>query len=390
MFLLAALFARASRVAPISDGLALGIVLVGMVALGTRLFPHFFPATEAQLLVPGTRDRLSEPVGYWNGLGVLLALSIPLLLRAAVAGADPLRRGLAMAPFPALGGAIFLTSSRGATLAAFVGASAFICLARAWLRATGAVVFAAIGSGLACLILVARPGLVDGTSSGSDARTALLIAMLSLLLGACYGVIGGWRPRVPRVRRRTVALPTAAVALALIVGGIAIAHPLRRFDNFKQPPKPVAGHEPGFVTAHLLSGAGNGRWQFWTAALHEWESRPIVGRGAGSYEAWWAQHASFSYFVRDAHSLYLEVLGELGVVGIVLLLATFVSVLAGLRRSRTRDEPAATTAAFGAVFLAYVMTPGGWGYGRPSSSAARTSRRRPCRIRRCRQKAGMR
>jgi hypothetical protein len=358
VFLLAILCARDSRAAPISDGLALGIVAVGVVALGSRLFPHLFPATEVQRLLPGTRNRLSEPVGYWNGLGVLLALGVPLLLRAAVAARDPVRRGLAMAPFPALGGAIFLTSSRGATLAALVGAAAFVHLARARLRATGALLFAALGSGLACAILTARPRLVDGTSSGSDARTALLIAVLSLLLGACYGVIGGWRPRVPRVRRRSVALPTAAVALALIVGGIAIAHPLRRFDSFKQPPKPVVGHEPGFVTAHLLSGAGNGRWQFWTAALHEWESRPIVGRGAGSYEAWWAQHASFSYFVRDAHSLYLETLGELGVVGFVLLLATFASALATLRRSQTRDEPAGTSAALGAAFLAYAVAAG--------------------------------
>ena len=35
-------------------------------------------------------------------------------------------------------------------------------------------------------------------------------------------------------------------------------------------------------------------------------------RGAGSYESWWAQHGSISYFIRDAHSVWLETLGELG------------------------------------------------------------------------------
>jgi len=39
----------------------------------------------------------------------------------------------------------------------------------------------------------------------------------------------------------------------------------------------------------------------------------------GSYEAWWAEHAPFGYFIRNAHSLYLEVLGELGAVGFLLL-----------------------------------------------------------------------
>src|SRR5207247_1907828 len=41
------------------------------------------------------------------------------------------------------------------------------------------------------------------------------------------------------------------------------------------------------------------------------------------YQAWWAEHASFSYFVRNAHSLYVEVLGELGVVGLGLLAGAF-------------------------------------------------------------------
>ena len=51
--------------------------------------------------------------------------------------------------------------------------------------------------------------------------------------------------------------------------------------------------------------------------ISEFRSSPLHGRGAGSFESWWAAHGALPTFVRNAHSLYLEVLGELGLVGLV-------------------------------------------------------------------------
>jgi hypothetical protein len=109
-----------------------------------------------------------------------------------------------------------------------------------------------------------------------------------------------------------------------------------------------------------LSGNGSGRWQFWTAAAQEWKSAPAVGRGAGSYEAWWAQHASFSYFVRNAHSLYLEVLGELGLVGFLLLGGGFVygGAVGIARVCRAGPDERQTTAALTAVLSAFLLGAG--------------------------------
>ena len=61
---------------------------------------------------------------------------------------------------------------------------------------------------------------------------------------------------------------------------------------------------------------------------------PLVGKGSGSFETWWAQHRGANGgFVRDAHSLDLEVLGELGIVGFALLIGFFAWVLiVGLTR----------------------------------------------------------
>ncbi len=110
----------------------------------------------------------------------------------------------------------------------------------------------------------------------------------------------------------------AAGFVALVLSApSSTSHPVARVETFCRMPgtEAATGEENDFVRAHLLSGSGSGRCQFWEAALDEWETKPVQGRGAGSYEAWWAQNGSFSYFVRDAHSLYVETLGELGVVG---------------------------------------------------------------------------
>ena len=121
-------------------------------------------------------------------------------------------------------------------------------------------------------------------------------------------------------------------------------------------PGPTSRRDGGFVKAHLLSGGGSGRWQFWSAALDQWDAHRVLGDGAGTYESWWAQHASFSYFVRDAHSLYLEALGELGILGFLLIVAVVViaGVAVGVRRSwRAPGDAGVTTAALTAVFAAY-------------------------------------
>jgi len=103
-----------------------------------------------------------------------------------------------------------------------------------------------------------------------------------------------------------------------------------------------------------------GRWQFWQAALDEFRSAPLHGGGAGSYEAWWDRHGSFSYVVRDAHSLVFETLGELGIVGFVLLVGSLAAAVAvGARRLlRTRDAERTLIAALLGAATAYLIGAG--------------------------------
>jgi O-antigen ligase len=49
------------------------------------------------------------------------------------------------------------------------------------------------------------------------------------------------------------------------------------------------------------------------AAVGEAKATPLTGTGAGTFEFWWAQFGTLSGGLgRDAHSLYLQALGELG------------------------------------------------------------------------------
>src|SRR5207302_632448 len=139
----------------------------------------------------------------------------------------------------------------------------------------------------------------------------------------------------------------AATCAVASLGAIVAVNPVRQFDTFKQPPRVLGPSEKAFVQTHLFSSNGSGRWQFWVSAIDEFESRPWVGRGAGSYETWWAQHGSLAeVFVRDAHSFYLEQLAELGVVGGLLGVAVLGGgVLVGVRRVRRLQDGARVNAA---------------------------------------------
>jgi hypothetical protein len=141
------------------------------------------------------------------------------------------------------------------------------------------------------------------------------------------------------------------------VGAVIAANPGKRIDDFKAPPPAQTLHGAIPVDTHLSSGSGSGRWQFWSAALDEFSSHPLRGGGAASFEPWWAQHGKLDWFVRNAHSLWLESLAELGLIGFLLVAAPFALGLgAGLSRLRRAAGPDRTTvAALVAVLTGFVL-----------------------------------
>jgi hypothetical protein len=343
------------------DGIALAIVAVAVIALASRFFPDLFSTRRLPEFLPSARNRLSFPVGYWNGLAILAGMAVPILLRLAVAARLAVIRGAAVAPLPAFAAVSLLASSRGGAATGVAGGLAFLALtARRW--ATLAV-FVIVGSGVAAVlaVLLAREELVNGPLDAPEVpaqgrSAAVLVALVCLACAVVYGAASALAPRGLRIPR-TVGWATAGVLAALVLAGAAAADPVERFEAFREPPSELRIAEEDFVKAHFLSGNGSGRWQFWETALDQFAAHPVGGGGAGSYEAWWAEHGSIVMFVRDAHSLYLETLAELGIPGLLLVvglvavgLAT--GVLRLWRAPANRELLAAATAAFAAYVVA--------------------------------------
>lgn len=308
-------------------GVALGIAAVGILALVSRLQPEWFGEPEAAGVIPATAERLEYPLGYWNGLAELAAMGVPLLLVVATAARATLVRALAVAVLPALALTIYFTYSRGGALAAGLGVLAVLALHPRRLALLPSLTLAAAGSA----ILVAAASQRDALGDALETPTALAQGneILAMTITVCAGVALvqaaitlaqrsgiGPRPAISRDAARAGAAGLAVVALGVAVVTGAPGELADGWDEFTAQPGAVdTGGE------RFSSAAGHGRYQFWEAAVDAGASSPFTGIGPGTYEFWWAREGSLPTFVRDAHSLYLETFAELGILGLLLILA---------------------------------------------------------------------
>jgi tetratricopeptide (TPR) repeat protein len=139
------------------------------------------------------------------------------------------------------------------------------------------------------------------------------------------------------------ALACAALA-ALVVGLVAVGGPSEGLSRLRGSfdAAPVATAD---LNQRLFSLSGNGRAEQLRVAWDAAKRHPVIGNGSGTYEYIWYEHRPDLGVVRDAHSLYLETLAELGVVGLgVLGTALFVLLVGGVRARRTRFAASGTAA----------------------------------------------
>jgi O-antigen ligase len=315
--------------------------------------PTWIPAEDYLAFLPGAANRLAYPLGYWNGLGDLLAIGLPLVVWMAAEGRLTATRAIATAAVPAMSLALFLTLSRGGVRAAVIAILALIALHP---RRVRLIVPLLLGAGGSALVIAAatqrtafRDGLTDSVASTQGAE------MLAMTLVVCGGIAliavafaiadkHGIGPRLPRPSRLTTGVIAGALALVVVLAALAVGAPGEisdRWQQFKEP-NTTGGVE------RLSSYTGSNRYQYWQSALDANATDPWKGIGPGTYEFWWArdgdQHAIPGLFVRDAHSLFLETLAELGIIGLLLIGGFVVFVLATgtVRAFRlNRSEPAA-------------------------------------------------
>lgn len=337
-----------------------GIACVAIVALLSRLHPAWFPeATQTVRFLADSRERLAYPLNYWNALAALIAIGAPLLLYVATCARATALRAMAAAALPALALALYFTLSRGGIAAAALAIVVFLAFSPD--RLAKLLTLFAAAAGAAILISIAassdalRHGALSGTAESQGNRLLAIGALVCLAVGlAQWGIsiaLGrrsrpGWMRFSARQSAATASVATIAVLLAVL----AVGAPGRAADawhEFKQGDVPQGGQR-------LTSVGGEGRYEFWKSALDENATKPLTGTGSGTFEFWWNRHGSGSS-VRDTHSLYMQTLGELGIVGALLLGAFVLTALLGggrivARSSRERRAQAAAALAGGVAF----------------------------------------
>jgi O-antigen ligase len=338
-------------------GVALALSGVAAVALVSRCFPSTFGLQPGATLLAPLKNRLSFPLGYWNGLGIAVALAYPLLFSIMVSRRSRVASALAALPLPVLAAVMYLTSSRGAFVAAAVAVGAFVLLTpRRWPVLVALVVAGGAGA-VAVAVLVRKTALVNGevdTAAGvhQGHHAALWIGIACVVTALVWAVLVEAGRKLPSPPRRAGQATAVAIVL-LVVVAIVLAHPIAKFDDFKSNAA-IANTHGTDTTNHLLNSSGSGRWQFWGAAVSEFRAHPLNGGGAGSWGAWWLQHGTLpGFFTQYAHSLYLEALGELGIVGLLLLVGAILTAVVGAVRSALVLESGeiAAAAACGIAFF---------------------------------------
>ena len=313
-----------------------GIVFVAAIALLSRLHPAWFPAGDqtAQFLA-SNRERLSYPLHYWNGLAALIAIGLPLVLQVATRARSTAWRAAAAAALPALALTAFFTLSRGGIAAALLALAVFVALTPDRLSLLPTLALSGLGSVVLILAAHSRDALQHGllnqtAESQGDAMVAIVLLVCAavgvLQAGLALAASGRERPAWTRVPRRNALIALGAGILVVLVVAGAAGAPGRASDawsEFKEKGSPGTG------TDRLGSAAGQNRYQLWSAAVKENASEPLTGTGSGTFEYWWARHADVEEIVRDTHSFYLQTLGELGIVGLLLLLGLIGVVLGG-------------------------------------------------------------
>jgi hypothetical protein len=352
------------------NGLACAIGLVTVLAVVSRLHPQAFPPNvHLQILSNLSARRLSYPLNYWNALAAFMAIGAPLLLAIAVGGRTLVGQAIAAATLPISVLGIYLTISRGGVIELGTGLAAYFLFAPRRLEAAATASMSGLGGSVLVWAVSSRPALSNGvaTSQAIHQGNRMVVLMLIICLGVglvqvAFGLASRHfeQPRQVQLSRRTstrYALVTAAVAMLIAV---ALGVPGRlehTWHDFKQPMGVVLPHSENNVLDRLSAANGDSRYQFWTSAVHAADTAPMIGIGPGTFQYWWAAHATAPGFIRNAHSLYFETFAETGIIGISLLggLLVFLVLTAGRRARREPPEIRLWVAAAGAGLVAFIV-----------------------------------
>ena len=336
---------RGSRTA-LAAGFGLGALVLCAAGLATRTLPAVFPIRPEI-----ANDRLAFPLTYWNALGLLAALGILLFVGLSASERLPRAvRALSAGAAPTFGATVVLTFSRGGIAATLIGLCVLcvVCRSRALLFT---LVAAGPTTGLAASAAYSATALAtlnptDGAAISQGHHVVLVVALASVASVVLRALLAHWDARPDRRRRDARARKGFATLTVLVValagGGAAVAFDLphalsHQYDLFvgNQQLKPG---QP--LRERLTNPANAARLSAWRVAVAAWKSQPFHGTGAGTYQNEWNRRRDYLLDLVNAHSLYLEVSSDLGLVGLVLLAVCLATLASGVAKRVTGSDQA--------------------------------------------------
>ena len=361
------------------------IVVIAGAGLLSRLQPDIVASSSEPFFA--SLYRLDHPLQYWNAFGTLTAMGAVLAMGlAADARADAALRAAAAGATVLVIVAMYLSLSRGAWLALVVGVVVLLAASPErgslllTLSVTGAVAALAILRVHGYPALVEDPTAGSGAASQGDAYTWQLIGLVLLAAGAHAALARAGAALLAKqglqpIRRFALIAGGVLLVSAAILGYVARGDDAeggvnaaiddtsrwldRQWQDFLDPTT-----MPGVGAARLTTAKGS-RSEAYRIAIDGFEAQPLIGEGAGSYEVRHARERTIDEKVRDAHSLPLQTLSELGAVGMLLLAVFFAAVAAAARRTLAgkgamRPVEAAAVLAACVVWLAHACVDWDW------------------------------
>ena len=325
------------------------------------------------------RGTLQFPLGYRNANAAFFLIAmLPAVMLAASRVLDWRLRGLALASATLCLELAILSQSRGSVVAGAVALVVLLIASRDRAR-TAVWLLLAI---LPALVVVPTVSDLFSTASVENysstvelraaGRAALTGSLLALIIGAVAALAGRRRSRSERrealANRATgiaaIAIAAAAVLAFVIATGDPAAWVEDRIDEFLTQGTPEAGESE----SRFEVNAGSERDDFWRIALNLSEKDPLLGVGGGGFQYSYLRERSEegAESVRDAHSVELEILSELGIPGLIMFITAVCAAAVGVWRGRGPGESSSLLAgcalAVGAYWLTHASLDWFWPY----------------------------
>jgi UDP-GlcNAc:undecaprenyl-phosphate/decaprenyl-phosphate GlcNAc-1-phosphate transferase len=339
LLLVALVLLRSAR----RSAVLLGAAGLGVAIVAVSVLVRLLGSDPGSLFLGG---RLNSPLGYINGEGCLFVIGFWLCFavaesrRAALAGASA---GLATL----MACLAILSQSRGTALAMLAALLVVVAVTPGRTRRVYGLLVIAGAAALAAPDLLrvyehAAGGSVTAQAGHLAGRAALLAAVTA---GLVWGVLtlvwemavssGPSRSRTRRVGSWLLAIPVA-IALVVAAGSAQridrdVRNQWHAFTNLAAPSSSATASTAG--QSRLLSGGGN-RYDYWRIAWHVWRENPVLGVGAGNYPRPYYERRATTEDIDQPHSVELQTLSELGLVGALLLVGFLGGVGWGIARMR--------------------------------------------------------